>query len=501
MNPRHSELVIGLVYPLGTERELVVRSITDYLKRFDYRVRPIRVSDQFERLPELRANLADQPENRRIETRMEAGNKARELAGRDDFAVLAAISQIAKRRDSKEGPRPFLRTVLLIDSLKRPEEVAILRRIYGEGFFLIGLFASEASRFRFLSVDKGIEEPEAKRLMQRDLDEADPHGQRTTDTFHEADVFISLEEGGGSADYKKQLWRFIDLVFGDPHRTPTLDEHAMHMAYAGSFRSADLSRQVGAAITSPEGDLIAVGCNDVPRYGGGQYWPGEEDQRDYRRGFDSNHVRRQQIVDEVLRVLDVPEIDLESKRELLSRQSPLKDITEYGRAVHAEMEALLSCARNSRSPRGGTLYSTTFPCHNCTRHIVAAGIHRVVYVEPYPKSKASELHGDAIELTERGGPSGSRHVHFEPFVGITARRYMDLFSLRLGAGAPKRRKTGGRALDWSPGADRDVRVPMWPISYLEREKIAVDEIDETVGRLSESRHAPSDQGPKYRGEP
>ncbi|MDN3612645.1 hypothetical protein QWZ16_23945 [Vibrio ostreicida] len=26
-----------------------------------------------------------------------------------------------------------------------------------------------------------------------------------------------------------------------------------------------------------------------------------------------------------------------------------------------------------------------FPCHNCAKHIVASGIKRVVYVEPYPK--------------------------------------------------------------------------------------------------------------------
>ena len=59
--------------------------------------------------------------------------------------------------------------------------------------------------------------------------------------------------------------------------------------------------------------------------------------------------------------------------------------------VHAEMEALLSCARSGVSPVGGTLYSTTFPCHNCAKHIVAAGLRRVVYVEPYPKSRAVEF--------------------------------------------------------------------------------------------------------------
>ena len=45
--------------------------------------------------------------------------------------------------------------------------------------------------------------------------------------------------------------------------------------------------------------------------------------------------------------------------------------------AHAEMEALLSCARSGVSTRGATLYSTTFPCHNCAKHIIAAGVARV----------------------------------------------------------------------------------------------------------------------------
>jgi deoxycytidylate deaminase len=42
------------------------------------------------------------------------------------------------------------------------------------------------------------------------------------------------------------------------------------------------------------------------------------------------------------------------------------------------------------------LFSTTFPCHMCARHIVSAGIKRVVFLEPYPKSYAEELYADSI---------------------------------------------------------------------------------------------------------
>jgi len=74
------------------------------------------------------------------------------------------------------------------------------------------------------------------------------------------------------------------------------------------------------------------------------------------------------------------------------------DLTEYGRVVHAEMCAIYDAARLGRSIKGATLYCTTFPCHNCTKHILAAGIKRVIYMEPYPKSRAKDLHQNEIEI-------------------------------------------------------------------------------------------------------
>jgi cytidine deaminase len=137
------------------------------------------------------------------------------------------------------------------------------------------------------------------------------------------------------------------------------------------------------------------------------------------------------------------------------RGSALRDITEFGRAVHAEMDALLACARGGIPTAGAVLFSTTFPCHNCAKHIVAAGISRVVFIEPYPKSKAIELHGDA------SGSESAGKVRFQPFVGIGPRRYMDLFSTNLSRGYPRVRKDAeGRTIAWSPiGA-----APRTPVS-------------------------------------
>ena len=63
----------------------------------------------------------------------------------------------------------------------------------------------------------------------------------------------------------------------------------MFFAYAAGMRSAQLGRQVGACVTSREGDdVLSVGCNDVPKVGGGLYWPGPADRRDHILKYDTN---------------------------------------------------------------------------------------------------------------------------------------------------------------------------------------------------------------------
>ena len=68
---------------------------------------------------------------------------------------------------------------------------------------------------------------------------------------------------------------------------------------------------------------------------------------------------------------------------------------EFKCIIHAEMSAISDAARKGVAIQGATLYSTTFPCHLCAKHIVASGIKRVVYLEPYPKSYANALHGES----------------------------------------------------------------------------------------------------------
>ena len=92
------------------------------------------------------------------------------------------------------------------------------------------------------------------------------------------------------------------------------------------------------------------------------------------------------------------------------------------------MGALVDAASRGVSVQDGTLYVTTFPCHECARNIVAAGIKRVVYIEPYAKSLALELHGNSIQLDHGGDPS---KIPFVPFLGVAPRNYSNIFLPRL----------------------------------------------------------------------
>jgi len=186
------------------------------------------------------------------------------------------------------------------------------------------------------------------------------------------------------------------------------------------------------------------------------------------------------MVIEVVRALDPmakdkPDDEVLAEARARLGKTGIFDITEYGRAVHAEMEALLSCARVGVSPAGGTLYSTTFPCHNCAKHIVAAGIAKVAYIEPYPKSRAFDLHSDAI--TSSRTSADDQRVVFEPFVGIGPRRFIDLFSMRLGGGPPAPpRKLKGKVAVWER-AKAGQRLPLLVTSYLDREKLLTAELN------------------------
>ena len=491
LESKDCELVFALVGPVGTNLKYIEDALCDVLKEVGYTVASrIHLSDFLKNFKLIRdgkrVQLKDKPEDKRIETRMDAGNVLRSETGRGDVLALLATEQINQDRGKLGGRKAYI-----VNSLKHPDEVRSLRRIYGPGFFLIAIHSPETIREQRLAeliaqsndtTDSEKYRRTAQRLIRRDEYEPENFGQRLRDTFHVADVFVSLrdEQNSAKSAAKESLTRFIRLILGDPFETPTADEFLMFQAYASGTRSGSLARQIGAVIGTERAEVLAVGCNDVPRAEGGLYLAGDiDDSRDMRRDRDSSDEQKEKMIEELLEFFRsagwIKENRTLAEAVQLLRGTRLMSVIEFGRDAHAEMEAILSAARAGISIKGKNLYSTTFPCHNCAKLIVAGGLSRVFYIEPYPKSLAVDLHGDAISFGDRVArvqnrdKGAARKVLFQPFVGIGPRRYIDFFSLTTSTGSlVKRKEDDGRPVKWNPRTAVP-RNPLLPFSYLERE--------------------------------
>jgi deoxycytidylate deaminase len=289
--------------------------------------------------------------------------------------------------------------------------------------------------------------------MERDAHANIKHGQRVSDAFHLSDYFIDntadryLADDVPNSDWDvpEQLSRLIKIITHSDVIRPTIDETAMYAAHGAGMRSACLSRQVGAALVDRAGSIIATGTNEVPRAGGGVYGEspgsltvgGDDHRCAYRplqagtQPFCSNTVEQNRIVDDAIaRVPELSAVNDKSRIVQLLRESRIGELLEFSRAVHAEMDALLSSARSGMSSLGSRLYVTTFPCHYCARHIVTAGLDQVQYIEPYPKSRALKLHSDSITIERarwKAPSEGGDHVLFAPFTGVAPRLYSRAF--------------------------------------------------------------------------
>ncbi|EEX49793.1 cytidine and deoxycytidylate deaminase zinc-binding region [Pasteurella dagmatis ATCC 43325] len=467
-----SELIIGIVSSVGTPSHRIITPLKDRLAGFGYSVEEIRVS-QF--LPKPNQDIR---EDERIFHFMEKGDLFREKSNNNSILAIASAVKIKELRHHKNTKK----NAYIINSLKHPDEVELLRKIYGDGFYLFGIHSDKPSRKEYLEKDKHCEPNKADELIKIDENEDKKHGQKTRDTYHLSDFFLNLSDN--EKQVKNTIQRFLELIFSDPYKTPTFDEYAMFMAFNSSVRSADLSRQVGAVI-SRSNQILSTGANDVPRFGGGLYWAEKDkngevkDQelgRDYKRSIDQNKQSQRNIIENILKNVKEKALLEADKLEILKsilKESEISDLTEFGRVVHAEMEAILSCSREGISTKEAILYCTTFPCHNCAKHIIASGINRVVYVEPYPKSKALEFHNDSIELqTNLDDKKSTNKVIFEPFIGVGPRRFLDLFSMSLGTGTKLRRKDKDGTIIERDDNNKNIRTPLLNKSYIELENDA-----------------------------
>ena len=481
------ELVIGIAGPIGVDIDAIGDSLHAALTAVRYLPVSIRLTDEMKLFPTNVVINADDFYTE-ADTKMRYGNALRQI--KQDAATLARVAVMAvrsRRRGLTGDPQTAADgTAYIIRQLKRPEEVDFLRRLYGRQFVLVSAYGARDRRRALLherlrqsmatTTDSGALAARAEILIETDASEADKkYGQQLRDTFHHGDVFI---DGLSRPEMDAKLSRFIQALFGRTDIGPSKDEFGMYTATSAALRSTDLSRQVGAAIFTSDGALIAQGCNEVPRAFGGAYWDTDSpDFRDVIIGFDPNTREVREVLRDLFERLGSEGLLSDKARELgkpadmvealaaktgLLADAAILDLTEYGRVVHAEMHAISEAARLGRATQGGILYCTTFPCHNCTKHILAAGIRRVVYIEPYPKSRAKALHANEIEVEN----DSLDRVEFKPFLGISPARYRDIFQKK------SRKGPDGRAKKWYHDKERPMIDVMYP-TYLALERYAL----------------------------
>ena len=500
------ELLFGLIGPLGTDLNMVSNSLQDSLKQVRYDSEVHRLSSLMRDLSGKPWNqLTDGPRDKTIDAHMSAGNELRRLLGRNDAMAMLGMLAIQELRKAKTQDRsqPISSLAHILYSLKRPEEVRTLRRIHGPAFVTLAAYSPRTKRVDDLASKIASSyhnnqskdfTTQAEQLVKRDESEiGEVFGQNVEDTFPFADIIIDISD---PTVMKRSIQRAVELLFGNVFNTPSADEQGMYFARSASLRSASLARQVGAAICRQDGSLVALGMNEVPKAHGGAYWDLDVgDSRDFKLGFDTSDKMRANVfaeilqrlqkagwlseersksdisglVDEALRVGDVP----------VMKGAQLFGTIDYVRAVHAEMAAITDATRHGVSTKQCILYTTTFPCHDCAKHIIAAGIERVVYIEPYRKSLVQDLYKDSIVVDPIGETQGK--VRFEPFVGVAPRRYSDLFGLST----TKRKSSDGSAIQWR-SSDAVPRLPEYMPSTVTRLVAEEEEIAIFFKQLAEN---------------
>ncbi|MBD8127979.1 anti-phage dCTP deaminase [Pantoea agglomerans] len=443
------DIYIGLCGYVGCGMRTVKEILETVSTDWGYNVVHVRISSLLEGnvFFEKSAieNSRSNQKNRHLRLQ-EVANNLRAHYCRSELLAEAAIAAIkAEKNKINYNTDNYKGTVFIIDQFKRAEEVELFRVIYQHNFYLLGVLRDLDFRITNLIADDSTKD-DLHNIINIDNKSGEKYGQRTGEAILDSDYFIK-NNFSQKKDIKRKVDRLFGLIHGLNGLTPTINEKGMYAAFSASLQSACLSRQVGAALFDDEGNLLAVGKNDVPKAGGGLYGSDDLD-NDHRcvhksgkcYNDDSKNKIKKRIKDiltdgvmsslgnlsnssqadfSTIKLLN----SLDEIAENIYSKSKISTIMEYSRSIHAEMDVITTMARKSNGDtKGKILFTTTYPCHNCARHIVAAGIKKVVYIEPFDKSLALDLHNDAITKNDE-----SSLVVFADFEGVSPRRYSKFF--------------------------------------------------------------------------
>lgn len=484
------ELIFAFVAPMGVDLDCAEARLKAVLIEFGYSLHTIRLSEFLHADYKFWEGREDESLlDKYIGDHQQAGNDLRQRMKRKDALALVALHKIAKRRAAVKAG---VRNAFLIRQLKTPEEVDRLRSVYGERFVVLGITAPLQERVQWLakaitasregsSVNWTNWDSRAKILIETDdVEMGKEYGQNVSATFPLSDFFAVLNPAVGETGRKRfedDLRRFLSILFGKTDTPPTNEEFLMFQAHAASYQSADRSRQVGAVIASLDGSVVAVGRNDDPKVGGGVTATVSVEQvEDPALG-----LKQRAVADVLAKLASVLKPEFASTPErprvnhamALLEGSRLLGMNEFNRMVHAEMAALTDAALRGVAVGGQVMFCTTFPCQNCAKHLMAAGIRALYYTFPYPKSLVKTMYAEEYEeLTmlsldspelrkrldegRRGNPTdGPAKFLVFSYLGVAPRRYVQLFTM------PIRKLADGSKPPWVPQSSRPrIGTPM-----------------------------------------
>lgn len=452
-----SELVIALCGPIGSPIHTAAEKIQEVLHdKFDYQHCEIIRLSEFIKKHDPDGTPIPEDEHGKIKELIRRGDVLRQNKGLGVLVELAIGTKITKDREARRvesGATNYQpeRICHIIDSVKNQEELELLRKVYRDMLYFVGVYSPLDIRTKNLE-DRGMELPQIYELIDKDSGEERDYGQTVRDTFPQADFFLRIDNDSDSK-ITERVSRFLQIILGTIIITPTKPEKAMYAAASAAGNSACLSRQVGAAITDANGEILATGWNDVPKFGGNLYGNDSEgdDLRCWNReGGICFNDREKKLTAEIVvtDLIAAKVIKPEDKAKALKHVSDsrkLRSLIEFSRSVHAEMHAIIVASQTAgERVRGGKLYCTTYPCHACARLIIAAGIEEVYYIEPYRKSLAMKLHSDAVSENEHD----MHKVRILPYDGVAPNKYLKLFREVPGV----RKDTNGKMVKVNPKA-------------------------------------------------
>ncbi|MFA4955183.1 MAG: dCMP deaminase family protein [Patescibacteria group bacterium] len=125
---------------------------------------------------------------------------------------------------------------------------------------------------------------------------------------------------------------------------PSWDEYFLAICNVVATRSHDVETQIGCVIVNPKRRIVSTGYNGLPAGVDDSFWAKDRTTKVNLPGVFSDEI--------------VYEID------------------KYDTITHAEANAIVSA---SEGLHGCTMYSTLFPCNECAKLVITAGIKRIVY--------------------------------------------------------------------------------------------------------------------------